>query len=786
MRALNRKLLRDVWAMKGQAAAIALVMASGVGTFIMSVSTLDSLRNTQATFYRESRFADVFASLKRAPETLRESIAAIPGVLQAQTSVAGGANLEVPGYSDPVTARISSVPENGRLRINRLHLTAGRMIEAARENEVIVGDAFATPHGLKPGGHLFAIINGRRKRLDIAGIALSPEYIYQLPPGSMIPDFKSYGVLWMARRALESAYDMEGAFNEVALTLDATASGEEVVDRLDDLLRRYGGRGAYTRKDQISHRYLSEEFKQLKLMATMFPAIFLGVAAFLLNVVVSRLIATQRDQVAILKAFGYSNAAVVIHYLKFVLIVSLVGIAGGVALGAWMGGGMSNMYMKFYKFPYMLYTLRPLVVVTAGLISTGAALAGAAYSVIKAAMLPPAEAMQPAPPARYRRSFIEWLGLRRIAEPTRIIVRNIERRPVKSALSVLGVGFACAILVMGGFWGSAVDFMVNVQFKMAQREDMAVTFVEPTSRKAMFMLARLDGVGHVEPFRTVPATLRFEHRSYRMGVQGVPDDAVLRRLLDADLKEFEIPSDGVVLTDYLAKLLGIHPGDMLTVEALEGARPIWHVPVAGLVREYVGVAAYMRLDALNRLMREGNAISGVYLTADSRKRQEIYDELKEMPRVAGTAVREKALRNFYDTMAGQVLLFAFFNTLFAGLIAFGVVYNSARIAFSERSRELASLRVLGFTRAEISYILLGELTLLTLAGIPLGFAIGAGLSAFMVARSETDLFRIPLVLESGTYSFAATVILASALLSAYLIKRRLDRLDLVAVLKTKE
>ena len=787
MKALDLKLVRDLWGMKGQATAIALVISSGVATYIMSLSTLDALQTTQAAFYREGRFADVFASLKRAPESLRERIADIPGVQQVQTRVIAGARIEVEGFNDPVTGQIVSVPDHGESLLNRLYVRRGRLPESGRDNEVVLSEAFADAHGLGPGGHIFATINGRRRRLDIIGVALSPDYIYQLAPGSQIPDFKSFGVMWMARKPLEAAFDMEGAFNDVALTVSNGANVEDVISRLDELITRYGGLGAYSRKDQLSHRYLSEEFRGLEQMAKIFPTVFLGVAAFLLNVVVSRLIATQREQVAILKAFGYSNAAIVFHFLKLVVMIVLLGVAGGVLFGVWLGTNLSNMYMTFYRFPYMLYHLRPELAITSGLISAAAAIAGTVHSVIKAAMLPPAEAMQPPPPAKYRVSVVERLGMgRRLAQPTRMIIRNIERRPVKAALTVVGIAFSCGIIVLGGFFSDSFDYMVEIQFKLAQREDMTLTFVEPTSHSALYSLESVPGIEHAEPFRSVAARLRYGHRTYRAGIQGISPGNGLRRLFNTELELIELPPHGVLLTDYLAGILQVQPGDLLTVEVLEGSRPVRQTPVAGLIKEYVGVAAYMQLPALNRLMREGETISGAFVETDSARMQQVYREIKEMPRVAGASVREQMLRNFYETIANQMLTFAFFNTLLATTVAMGVVYNSTRIAFAERSRELASLRVLGFTRGEITYILLGEMALLTLLAIPLGFFIGKGGGGLMVRNMETELFRIPLIIDNGTYAFAATVVLVSALISGVMIKRKLDRLDLVAVLKTKE
>jgi putative ABC transport system permease protein len=704
---------------------------------------------------------------------------------QVQTRVVAAVRLEIEGFLDPVTGQLVALPDQGQPLLNRLYLRRGRL--PGRENEVVVSESFAKAHGFELGDRLVAVINGRRETLTLVGVALSPEYIYQISPGALFPDFERYGVLWMGEAPLKAAYDMEGAFNDVVLTLVPGASTEDVLDRLDELLTPYGGLGAYAREDQVSHRYLSEEFRQLEQLATIFPVIFLGVAAFLLNVVVSRLISTQREQIAALKAFGYSNLAVGVHYLKLVLLIVLLGLAGGLALGTWLGQGMSHLYMEFYRFPFLKYRLRPSVAIAAALVSFLAGTLGTLYAVRRAARLPPAEAMRPEPPTVYRETLVERLGLKRLlSQPTRMIARHLERRPVKSLLSVIGIALACAIMMVGSFQKDAVDFMVQVQFGLAQRDDLAVTFVEPTSKKVLYSLASLPGIEHAEPFRAVPVRLHHRHRRYRTAIQGIPPGAELQRLLDAKLKPIALPPAGIVLTDHLGEILGVRPGDVLTVEVLEGSRPVRQVPVAALVKQYIGVGAYMDLTALNRLLREGESVSGAYLAVDSRDLDEVYAALKEMPRIAGAVVRESAIRNFYETMGETLLIFTTINTLLAGTIAFGVVYNNARIALAERSRELASLRVLGFTRAEVSYILLGELAVLTLAAIPVGFVTGRALAAYIVAHLRSDLYRVPLVLAPNTYAFAATVVLVSALLSGLIVRRRLDHLDLVAVLKTRE
>lgn len=787
MKAIDKKLWRELWAMRMQALAIAMVIVGGVSIFIMSLSTLDSLYETRENYYRSNHFADVFSSLKRAPLSLVDAIETIPGVDKVQTRVLAYVNLDVANFSDPVSAHLISLPDNSPGLLNQIHLRNGRLLESGHENEILLSEEFARAHALQAGDTLRATINGRRKTLTVTGLVLSPEYIYQIAPGAMFPDYQRYGVLWMARKPLASAYDMQGAFNNVTLTLVPASDEQEVIDQLDNILRPYGGTGAYARKDQLSNRFLSEELNQQKTIATVFPIIFFGVAAFLLNVVISRLISLEREQIASLKAFGYSDFSVGLHYIKLVMMIVSIGILGGIVAGVWMGKGMSNIYMEFYSFPFMIYVLKPQLVLAGAAISMTVAILGTLYAVHNAAKLPPAQAMRPQAPALYHTTLVEKLGLQRwVSQPTRMILRHIERRPLKSALTTLGISMACATMMIGGFQEGAIDHMVQVQFGMSQREDLIALYTEPTSLRSLYSLRSLQGVEQVEGFRDVPVKLQFEHRSYRTTVQGIQADGELMRLLDTDLMRIELPTQGVILTDYLAELLHIKPGDMLRIEVLEGNRAVVQVPLVGTAKQYLGLNAYMRREALSRLLKEGDTLTGALLKVDRPYQEQIYSKLKDMPRIAGVIEHRSSIKSFYETLAETVLFFTFITTLLGASIAFGVIYNSMRIALSERNRELASLRVMGFERGEIAYILLGEMAFLTLIAIPLGLLIGYGLCAYLAYKFNTDLYRIPLVLGLDVYAFAASVVIMSSIVSALMIWRNLAHLDMVAALKTKE
>lgn len=787
MTSLDRKVLRDVWSLRGQFSAIGAVIACGIGTFVMSLSTLDSLELTQARYYEHYRFGHIFARLKRAPVSLRPRLEELPGIAEVQLRVVADVVLDVPGLAEPAVGRLISVPESGAPKMNALYLRSGRFLEPGRAGEALVSEAFADAHALAPGDKLSAVINGRRETLSIVGIVLSPEYVYQIRGGEVFPNERSFGIFWVAEKELAAAFDMEGAFNDLSCYLSPGAREADILARIDRLIDPYGGLGAYAREDQESHRYLTNEIRELRNMGLFAPIIFLLVAAFLLNVVLSRIVGAQREIIAALKAFGYTRGEIGWHYAKMVLTAVVVGVLLGIGLGAWLGRGLTNMYTRFFHFPLLEYHLAPRVALAALGITAGAAAAGTLVAVRRAVRLPPAEAMRPEPPAQYRPTLLERWGLGPLfSHSTRIILRNLERNRGHAALAILGIALAAAILVLGNFIGDALDDLIELEFDVMHHEDVTVTLIEPTTHRALYEIDHLPGVMRSEPFRAVPVRLRSGHWRRRTEILGLGRESQLVQLLDEARSAMRLPPGGIVLSDKLAELLHVSEGDWLTVEILEGDRAVRQVPATAFVSDFVGTSAYMDLRALNELMREGSSISGAFLRVDSHALPAIYARLKTTPQVAAATVKEAARRSLLDTLSDTLLRMKAVNVLFAAIIAFGVVYNTARVSVAERSRELASLRVLGFTRAEISYILLGELAILTLAALGPGLIIGYGLAWFASWGYDTDMFRIPLVIQPFTYALASSIVISAAISSGLIVRRQLDELDLVAVLKTRE
>jgi putative ABC transport system permease protein len=702
--------------------------------------------------------------------------------------VVADVTLDVPDLAEPAKGRIVSIPELHSAILNDLYIKEGRYIEAGRRDEVLISAAFATANQLKPGSTIAAVINGKWQKLQIVGVALSPEYVYEIRSGEIFPDNRRSGVLWMSREALGPAFNMKGAFNDLALTLAPGGDEAEVIQRLDDLLANYGGLGAYNRDDQVSNHFLSNEIAELQVTGTFIPGIFLAVTAFLIHLVLARLVTTQRQEIAVLKAFGYGNYAIGFHYLKLSFVVILGGILLGIGVGWYFGMKITGVYMDFFRFPVFEYQPELSVIAGAVLISLGAASVGALGAVRRAISLPPAEAMRPEPPARFRPGIVERLGIHWLVPTSvRIILRNLERRPGKAMLSIFGLSLASGLLVVGFFlYFDTIERIVEIQFNEVQREDVSLVFHEPRPASVKYDLASLPGVIRVEPYRAVPARLRFAHRSRRTALLGLESTADLRRIVSKDYQTATVPPDGLLLTTKLAEILEVKPGERLTVEVLEGDRPVREIALAATVDELVGLSAYMDVGALNRLMNEGKTSSGAFLMVDSPAIPKLYSELKQTPAVSAVSVPEVALASFNDTIARTINVSTAILIGFAVVIAFGMVYNGARIALSERGHELASLRVLGFTQGEIGVMLLGEQAILTLVSVPVGFALGYGIAGLITVAIDTELIRFPLVIGAKSYALAFLVVAGSAFLSGYLVRWRLRHLDLVAVLKTRE
>lgn len=777
---LLAKLLREVWHARAQLFAIAIVVSVGVMVLLIMTTARQSLVNAQQTFYEEHRFADVFAELTRAPQSLLTTVQELPGVALAETHVRSAARMELDGFSDPIQAQLVSLPEQATQLLNTLHLRSGSLPNNNRQ--VVVSEPFAQAHKLQLYDPITAILNGRRTELEIVGIAISPEFIYQIGPADIMPDYQRYGVFWLREDALAAALDMDGAFNSLLVKLEAQADSATVQLRLDQLFERYGGRGSYTRDEQISHRFLSEELKQLRTNAIFLPLVFLGTSAFLFNIFMQRQIHTQQQIIAIMKAFGYRPAVIFLHYLGYSTLVVLLGLALGVLLSRWLAATMVDLYGTYFSFIELRVTLNWRSLAIAIVVTFAAGLVGTWRAIYQAVQVPPAQAMRPPSPANFQQSRINhFIAIMGLGQTWRIILRNLVRHPLRSTLSVLGIALAGGLLLFGSYQFQAISTMLDRNYRVEQQMDLIVHFTQITDAQALTSLAALPGVNYVEGMRSVPVRLHHGRQVYSTSITAFDAASQLRQLASVR----SMPTTGLILTDHLAEHLQLETGNNVNVEFIGERRLTRSVPLVATTNEAIGVGAYMALPELNHTLLESSVLSGAWLLIDDRYKDALYAELNDMPQVAGYSHIREAETKLRSYMDDTVLTAMSIIFVLAGSLTFAMVYNNARIALAERERELATLRVLGYSYGEVARLLFGELLLLVLLAIPLGWLCGFIFAAGMTELMSSELFRIPFVISRQLFGLSAFGVLTAALIAVIFMLRRLQRIDLVAALKSE-
>jgi len=788
---LDRKIFRELRSSAGASLAIAIVIAAGVAVFVMALSTLNFLHKTRQTYYDRYRFADIFASASRVPNHVRDDIAKIPGVAIVATRVVADITISVPRLNEPASGRLVSLPlqsfdlHSKAEGLNTIHLTRGRLPTWDAADEIVASEAFFIANRLTLGSSIKGLLHGRLQEMRIVGVALSPEFVFQIRPGDFLPDDRRFGVFWTSRQHVEAAFDMKGAFNDVSVRIMRGASHRAVINRIDQILEPFGGIGAYDRTEQISARFLDDEIKQLRATGLVIPVIFFSVAAFLLNVVLARRIELQREAIATLKAFGYGGTDVAWHFLKYALWIAGAGAVFGCVAGNWMAHGVCEMYSHFFRFPNFEFQPSPEVMVVASMISIASGSIGGVLAVFRVMKMQPAEAMRPPSPARYVRNWIDRLWKLLHLPPTVVMIfRRLRRRPITTGISMIGIGLATAVLMVSNFALDAIDAMIDFQFTVAQRQDIQVTFEYATAASSIDELANIDGVLGVEPFRSIAVRLSNGHLNHRTGILGLGQQRNFYRLLNSDSSAIQLPRSGIVLADKLAEMLSVSLGDNLTIELLEDRRQRFVVAVTGITTEFSGTNAYMDRDALHRLLQEDRRISGAFLRIDSLKSRSVYDFLQQTPRTAGVSIKAAALKSIRETIKQNQVIMQSFNTIFAAIIALGVVYNMARITMAEQQRDLATLRVIGFTQLEVSLIFLSELMILATLAIPLGWLVGTGLCHATVKGFESELYRIPLVITRENLFLSAAITLLAAIISGLFVRRSLSQINLVEVLKS--
>ena len=785
MHVLDKKLFRDFRRLWMQALAISLVLACGVAIVVAAFGMHRALDETRQTYYERNRFADVFVHANRVPLALLPEIEALDGVLVSEPRISGNAILDLPMRTASAVGTILSLSENGEGLLNVPLLRSGRWPD--RLGDVVVNEPFADANSFSLGDQFSANLNGTKRLLTITGTALSPEFIYTIGPGALMPDNEGYGIIWMLDREASAAFDMVGAFNDLSLKVAGGVSIKGVVDAVDEVLKPYGGYGAETRTAQRSNAFIEAEISQLRNMATILPPIFFAISAFLVSMVMGRIVALERSEIGLLKAVGYSDFEVCLHYLMLAALVAAAGIGIGWLVGGWLAHSLASQYAEFFTFPYLLFSVSYWVYAVGGIAALLTTTLGATRSALAAARLAPAIAMQPPAPPRFKRSIVDrLLTSMRLSQPSIMILRSLVRWPVRSVLTSLGLSLAVATVVAAGFFNDALDTIVDTAFYQSNRQDAMLLFAHDLPETALEDIKHLPGILQVEGQQYHSAVLRHGPLSKRVPIEARRPGADLSRVIDADSNVVDAPKGGLLLSQRVSSQLDAQPGDVVDLEFLTGNRETFEITISGVVEQYFGLGAYMDLEYLNHLQRQNPQISVVNVGLDDTQLDNLHARMNDIPKLTGLIMMNDMRRSFQDTIRENVTMMNTVYMTIAVLITIGVTYNGARILLSERARELASLRILGFSRGEVSYILVGETMLLALMAQPVGWFLGAWIAQMMTKGFSSDLYSVPLVLKPASFSTASLVVLIAAFVSVMVVRRRLDRLNLVSVMKTRE
>lgn len=789
---LTRKLVRDLRGRKSSTLVLVALVAIGIGSLTMMLSLYRDLDGTRAAYYQNYRLAHFTVDMKRAPERAVELAAQAPNVASTQGRITIQVLIELPGRIEPVAGIAHSLPLMRRPVINDIFLASGTWFTGESEKEAILNEAFAAANDLRPGDRLKVTLLDEQHDLLIVGTASSPEHIFLLPlDGGLAPDPSRFGVVYLPEDFLQRSADLEGGYNEI-LGMSFDTSEEELRRMLDGLERSldpWGVTNTSPMQDQPSYQLLDSEMTGLRSNAVIMPTIFLGVAMLILNVLLGRLVAQQRSVIGTLRALGRSRGAIMLHYLWIGLLVALLGAVGGLCLSLWLQGVLIGIYAEYYTFPRLEAGFYPLYHMAGFGIALLAGCAGTARSALKAASLHPAEAMRPAPPERGGRVLVERVTVlwNRLSFRHKLVIRAIFRNPFRSGVSVVTAMLAMALLVSSFAMADGMNFLVDYQFGMISHEDLSVALREPVGDAGSREVLHLPTVTTVESQLTIVSDLSAGHRRQRIGVVGLPRNNRLFTPLDLDNHPIVIPESGLVLTDKAADLLGVGIGDTLALRPLIGRRERVEAPVVAVVGSYLGVTAYANIEYLSRLIGEDLVANSILATSSQIGAWDgLYTEVKERPDVVGVSNRQRAIKQMRETFIQNIKVSITILILFAGLIAFGSVLNTALVSLSEREREVGTFRVLGYSSREIASILRGEQVLLSTLGIVIGAFAGIGLTHLIAIAYDTDFMRMPVVIYRSRVAIAAVLMVFFISLAQGLVYGYIRKLPWLDALKVKE
>ncbi|MHC5038945.1 MAG: ABC transporter permease [Planctomycetota bacterium] len=787
---LNKKLVRDLWGVKGQVLAVAAVITAGITAYTALNSAFRDLVLTRDTYMAKYRMADLFFHVERAPASVTQKILALPGVIQAEGRLVFDVTLDIEDHPDPAVGRVISIPDKDVRYVNEVHVASGRLPDLPGANTVVLSEEFAEANALVAGSTFEALVNDKKHPLHVIGTGLSPEYIYVIRGiQDFLPNPKNFGLLWVGRTFAEEAFGYENAVNDIVVRIEEGADGKALLERIGDVLDPYGLIFKYERKDQLSYRSLNDEMKGLEGMAKIMPTIFVTIASVILLILVSRLVRRQREQIGVMKAFGYSDGQVMLHFATFSLTIGVLGTVGGLLAGDLMARAMVEMYTEFFRFPVLRHRIYPGTFVGGLVIGLLGPLIAGIVASRRALRIAPAVALRPEAPAVFTGgTFLETFQFlwKRLPFTWKIIIRNVARHKGRSAFVILGVGLSASILVMVLFFLDSMLYLIHFQYHLTNRQDAKILLSREKNLGALHAARRLPAVKRAEPLLEMPYEVKHNGLKKTILAIGVPPDAQLLHVLDTSERRVTLPRWGIVLPEVTAESLRAREGDVLLMKPLYPGFDEKPVRVSRVVPQYLGQTAYMDIRYASRLVGESMAMNGVLLKTEKELEDDLVAFVKDTPAVATVELKGRTLKYFQKMFIDFMWIGMLFYLLFAGVIGFSVIYTSAALSIGERARDLATLRVLGLRHREVTRVVFGEYFTLSLLGIGAGIPLGLFFAWSVILMYQSELYTFPFVIKAGTFLKAGGAVVLFLLLARLACERPLRKLDMVATLKRSD
>lgn len=792
MRALDKKLWRTIRSTKGQFIAVVAVVMLGLSVYISMTTAYYNLERTQQEFYQENSFADYYIHVVNAPQEIIKQIEAVPGV----TKATGRIQKDVPVLKEQnqrATARVTSYPMPLDTELNRIQLQSGRMFDQYPQSggvEILVDPQYAEANNIQFNDQVIIVADGRQVPLTVVGIATGPEFGYSIQDtANLVPDYETFGIVMVPNNQAQQVLNLPGQVNQVLLALAPGADEAKVAQQVKDILEPYGVLADYAREKQLSHAILQGELDQLLTTSRSLPLIFLLLAAAIQFIILSRMVKSQRLQIGVMKALGYNNRQVILHYTGYAICVAVTGALLGTLLGLWFASGMSKMYSYYLNLPDTIGGISYPAILYGSLLSLVTATIAGLTATRSITAINPAESMRPEPPKGTGTILLEsWTWLwSKLDSSWKMSLRTIFRNWVRSGITMVGVVFAVGLLVVSFFMNDSIDYMLDRHYQQEQHYDFLIRLGTPVKDYELNNIQRLDGVIRVEPILEIPVKMSYQGRTEDDLLVGLPADVSLKTLMDGNDQPLRLPEEGLLIDQRTAAKLGVGVGDRVTVETRLGLGPshLAQITVTGINQQLIGGGSYLDLGRANRVLQESGLVTGAMLRVEPGKNDLVEAEMNEITGIASILSRHKELANFTKNMDTLIFFTAVMIT-FAAVLGFAIVYNSAMISYTERKRDMASLRVLGYTTKEVSGLLFKETAIQSALGIALGLPFGYLMARSYVNAVSSDIFTIPVVVYPQTYLLSALGGIIFISVAHLLTVRGIKRLDLVEALKNKD